>query len=366
MLLSHKSTVKIENHDANILGHMCYAASKLWNVCNYERHHYKDMSLPVSYPDWFYQKKAHKDDVWYKQLPSQTAQEVCKLLDKSWKSFYQLQKTGGIENPNPPHYKQESMPITYMQNGIVHETGSARVRLSLPKRLKNFMADTYDIHADFLYLENLIFKVMDHIKQLKVYPPVHGVCSIIAIYEIDDTELLGDNGQYLSIDLGIHNLMTCYSSGNGDSFVLGRKYLSLCHYYNKKIGRVQSQWHRLQTKKGIRHPKGSRHITRLYRARANAIHDYLHKITRYIVRYCQEHDIHTVVIGDITNIRKDKDLGHVTNQKLHALPFNKLYMMLAYKLQLVGITMVREKEAYSSQVSPLSDAVNKRNADRRN
>ena len=46
-----------------------------------------------------YQKKAHKEDLWYKQLPSQTAQEVCRLLDKAWKSFYALKRTGGIETP---------------------------------------------------------------------------------------------------------------------------------------------------------------------------------------------------------------------------------------------------------------------------
>ena len=27
------------------------------------------------YPDWYYQKSKHKDDLWFKSLPSQTAQE---------------------------------------------------------------------------------------------------------------------------------------------------------------------------------------------------------------------------------------------------------------------------------------------------
>ena len=35
---------------------MCYAASKLWNVCNYERRRYKELGLE-KYPDWYYQKK---------------------------------------------------------------------------------------------------------------------------------------------------------------------------------------------------------------------------------------------------------------------------------------------------------------------
>ena len=53
MLLSHRTSVKIRPEYSNIIGHMCYAASKLWNICNYERHHYKEMGLE-KYPDWYY------------------------------------------------------------------------------------------------------------------------------------------------------------------------------------------------------------------------------------------------------------------------------------------------------------------------
>ena len=37
MLLTQKTTVKLDPDDANFIGHMCYAAFKLWNVCDYER-----------------------------------------------------------------------------------------------------------------------------------------------------------------------------------------------------------------------------------------------------------------------------------------------------------------------------------------
>ena len=60
MLLSHKTSVKICPEYSNIIGHMCYAASKLWNVCNYERRHYKELGLE-KYPDWYYQKKHIKE-----------------------------------------------------------------------------------------------------------------------------------------------------------------------------------------------------------------------------------------------------------------------------------------------------------------
>ena len=60
MLLSHRTSLKICPEYSNIIGHMCYAASKLWNVCNYERHHYKELGLE-KYPDWYYQKKHIKE-----------------------------------------------------------------------------------------------------------------------------------------------------------------------------------------------------------------------------------------------------------------------------------------------------------------
>ena len=365
MLLSHKTTIKLNSDYSNIIGHMCYAAYKLWNVCNFERLHYKEIGL-AKYPDWYYQKKTHKDDLWARQLPSQTAQEVCKQLDKSWKSFYELNKSHGIDNPRPPRFKHDGIAITYMQNAIVHEPGSPIVRLTLSKHLKMYMSETYGINDKYLFLENKFFKNIDNIKQIKVYPPSNGECRIIVIYETEDAVPKPDNGNYLSVDLGIHNLMTCYNSRNGETFIAGRKYLSLCHYYNKEIGRVQSQWSNQQYKNGVKYPKSSKHINKLYAKKNNAITDYIHKITRYIVNYCINNDINTVVIGDITNIRKNKDFGNVTNQKLHALPYKKIYTMLDYKLAQEGITLVKQKESYSSQTSPLSPGVDKYNADKHN
>ena len=361
MLLSHKTKVTLNNDYSNIIGHMCYAAYKLWNVGNYERMNYKELDL-AEYPDWYYQKKYHKDDLWYKQLPSQTAQEVLKLLDKSWKSFYVLQKTHGIENPRPPRFKQSPIVITYMQNAIVHEKNSDTVRLSLPRQLKIYMSETYGISDNYLFLKNVIFKNTDTIKQIKIYPPEGNKCDIIVIYEVEDVMLLPDNGRYLSIDLGLHNLMTCYDSTNGNTFIAGRKYLSICNYFNKEIARVQSQWSSLQSSKGVKYPKSSKHILRLHKKKNNSINDYLHKVTRYIISYCVENQINTVVIGDITNIRKDNNLGNVTNQKLHSLPFAKIYMMLQYKLEMKGITLVKQNEAYTSQTSPLSKNVSKESA----
>ena len=100
--------------------------------------------------------------------------------------------------------------------------------------------------------------------------------------------------------------------------------------------------------------------------RRNCIHDYLHKVTRWIAEYCRKEDIRCVVVGDIRNIRKEKDMGHKTNQKLHSLPYNRLYIMLEYKLKRYGIQLIKQEESYTSQCSPLSPEVSKRYAEASN
>ncbi|MDO4554972.1 MAG: transposase [Lachnospiraceae bacterium] len=356
--LSKKTVIQVCHEEANIIGHLCYAACKLWNICNYERIHYKELPLE-QYPDWYYQKSHHKDDLWFKSLPSQTAQEVCKQLDKAWKSFYRLCKTGGIENPRPPRFKQEPMVVTYMQNAIVHVEGSKMVRLALPKRLKEYMSSAYGVCADYLYLENQIFQNTDIIKQIKIYPPdAKNECGIIVVYEVPDVETKPENGNTLSIDLGLHNLLTCYDSC-GSSFILGRRYLSICHGYDKKIATMQGQWAKCQTAKGVRYPKPSRHLLRMYQKKKNAVRDYLHKVTKYLAEYCKEHEIARVVIGDITNIRKNNNQGKIINQKLHSLPYRRICHLLEYKLKQYGILLVKQNEAYSSQCSPTAPEVSK-------
>ena len=365
--LSYKKNVQLNNNYSNIIGHMCYAAYKLWNVCNYERKNYKEIGL-LNFPNWYYQKKEHKNNLWYKQLPSQSAQEVCKILDKGWKSYFRLKETKGIENPKPPRFKQEPIAITYMQNGIKHDNDSSMVKLTLSKELKDFMSVTYGINDQFIYLENKIFKNINNIKQIKIYPPKDNVCDIIIIYEIEDVTLLKNNNNYLSIDIGLHNLLTCYhyskdnNNLDGNTFIVGRKYLAFCNYYYKEIARVQSEWYKAQNKQGVKYPKTSKHIQRLYKKKNNIIHDYLHKVTNYIVQYCLDNNIHIVVIGDITNIRKDKNFKDSINQKLHSLPYKKIYELLEYKLTLKGIRFIKVKECYSSQVSPLQPQVSKKYA----
>ena len=55
MLLTYQFEIKVNNKLGIILGHLTYAASKLFNVGNYERKEYQSLGFD-SMPDWYDQK----------------------------------------------------------------------------------------------------------------------------------------------------------------------------------------------------------------------------------------------------------------------------------------------------------------------
>ena len=89
MLLTYQFELNVEEKTSIILGHLCYAASKLFNVGNYERKEYKSLGFEKM-PDWYSQKKRLKDNIWYKSLPSQTSQDVLARLNEAWKSYFAI------------------------------------------------------------------------------------------------------------------------------------------------------------------------------------------------------------------------------------------------------------------------------------
>ena len=357
MLLVKKEVFIPTTEQKMIFGHMGYAAYKLWNVGNYEKLNYKKLGMTV-FPNWYDQKKRLKDNFFYKNLPSQTAQYVLQQLQEAWNSFFTLKKTGGVINPKPPRFKHQNMSITFLKDAIV-QTPSC-VRLSIPMQLKQYLK-SQGTDANYIYLKTKRFSDI-HIKELQIKFDKKSYTAI-AVYEIPDVISKSDNGHILSIDLGINNNFTCYDS-DGKTFI-STNLLNITHYFDKEIAHLQTISDRQQNAQGIQYPKKTKRELSLYRKKKNSVDDYVHKATRYIVDYCIQNHIHIIVIGDITNIRRNKDIGR-SNQQLHSFPFYKIYQKLEYKAKLAGINFIKIKESYSSQCPPDSINVSKKYAAKQN
>ena len=341
MLLVHKFQIKPDENTNIILSSLTYASARLFNVGNYERHEYKKLGFDKM-PDWYDQKKRLKDNLWFKSLPSQTAQDVLQRVDEGWKSYFKILKTKGIENPKPPFYKPKGghYNIKYLNNSF--KIFGNTIRFMISKKEKEYLKENYNIINNFFYIT--LDKELNDIKQIEIKYINEYKYDVNVIYEVSDIDIKKSNDRYISIDMGICNLATIYDN-KGYSFIIsGSAYQNTLYYYNKKIAYYKSilDMQRKTTK------CSSKRLKSLYKKKKRVITYILHKSTKMIVDYCYDNDITRVIIGDITNIRKDNNKGHINNQKLHSLPFFDFYKKLEYKLKLRGISLIYENEAYTS------------------
>lgn len=84
------------------------------------------------------------------------------------------------------------------------------------------------------------------------------------------------------------------------------------------------------------------------------IEDYIHKVSRYIVNYCINNNIGSIVIGLNKGWKQEINLGKKTNQKFVEIPFSRLIDKISYKCKLVGISFQINEESYTSKVDHLA------------
>ena len=356
MRLVHSFIFKPNKYESLILGYLTYASARLYNVGLYDRYEYKKLGYE-SMPNWYEQKRNLKNDVWFKSLPSQTAQDVLQRVDEGFKSYFKLLKTKGIENPQGPNYKKKNshFNIKYLNNSF--KLIDNKMRLMIPKGLINHLTlKGYEIKDKYLFIK--LNKEINNIKQIEIKYISDNEYEFKIIYEAIEKELMTDNGKYLSIDMGINNLMTAYDN-KGYSFIIkGNSYQNTLYYYNKKIAYYQSleaKYNNIDNNDFVM----TKRITKLHLIKKRKIDYILHTSTKRILDYCINNQINTVIIGDIKGIRENNNIGKNNNQKLHSLPFDQLYNKLSYKLRLNGINLIYQNESYSSGCAPTSIDVSK-------
>ena len=362
MYLAREEIVEPTEEQSLILGLMGYAAYKLWNVANYERRTWTKDS-PNPYPNFYDQEKRLKTNFFYKNLPSQSAQNVLRRLDESWKSFYALKKSCGVKNPKPPRFKRDKISVTFVQKAI-RVLPNETFRFTIPEQLKAHLREKYGLEVKFLYLKIGRLSGLRGIKEVQVSFRTDGKLKLSIVYEVPRPAEKPDNGRYLAIDLGIKNNFTCYDSANVTSFILSG-WLVKTHWFDKEIARLQSISTAQQAAKGVKYPKPSKKVLKLYERRWLVQRDFLHKSARFLVDYCVQKGLHTIILGDWTKIRENpdgtpKNWGRKKNAKLHAFPFKQFRKILTYKCALVGIRLIVRSEAYTSQCPPDSLGISKK------
>ena len=337
-----KHIIKKSHPYYNMLCEYTHLAKNLYNHANYlVRNEFVETGKWLQYQELDKILKQDFDYPDYRNMPaSQSAQQVLRLLETSWKSFFKSIKDWSknkekyLGKPKLPKYKpKDGKMVLIITNQQVRQKGDL---LHFPKTFCGFT-----VRPRCITLDNF-----EKINQVRVVPKGQSFCLEI-VYSISvESDLLPDNGRYMSIDLGLDNLATVVTNiGLNPIIVNGKGLKSTNQYYNKKKAHYQS------VAKQMNNQHYTNRLYRLTQKRNLKVEDYLHKASRYIVDFALENQINTIVIGNNKNWKQSSSLGKVTNQAFVSIPHQKLIDKICYKAQLCGIQVILTEESYTSGTS---------------
>ena len=324
--------VRVERHiiiKSKEIDKICFLSKNLYNLANYYiRQEFINNRKWIRYKELNSLLKGTSD---YKLLPIQTSQQVLRLLDKNWISFFKSIKD---YSKHPDKYKGRPKLPKYK-----HKTKGRNIVTFTDQQCK--LKDGY-IHfpkrSEILPLKTKV----NNLKGVRIIP--QATCFVIEVIYENPVEIheLKEN-TYLSIDLGINNLVTCVNNIGLQPFIInGRIVKSMNQYYNKFKAVYQSY---------IGDKGNSNRINRLTLKRNNKIQDYLHKTSRFIVNYCLKYGISTIIIGKNKEWKQEINIGKTNNQNFVSIPFDTLIRQITYKAEEVGIAIITNEESYTSKCS---------------
>lgn len=341
-----KHVVKPSNPYYSLLCDYTHKAKNLYNHANYlirQEFCKNNKWLRFGELDKILKGDSTYDD--YRQMPSaQSAQQLLRLVDKVWVSFFRSIKDWSrnpdkyLGKPKLPKYKsKDGKYVLVLTSQEVKLKGGM---LKFPKKFNGF-----EVKPRFVNLDNYIA-----FKQVRVIPKYNSLCvELVYTVEIPDNSL-EDNGYYLGIDIGLDNLATVVNNKGCEPFVINGKGLkSINKYYNKQMSYYRS------ISKKVNNKDYTNRLARLTEKRNLKVDDYLHKASRRIVDYAIESNYNTIVIGNNKNWKQNSKLSKVVNQSFIGLPHKNLISMVQYKAQNVGINVVLTEESYTSGTSFLDN-----------
>lgn len=244
----------------------------------------------------------------------------------------------------PPYKRKNFMPFIWKDTAI-KLLPDGNMRLSMGSNKKPIVIQT-TLSADTKVRQaKLVFEDEKYYLHLAI--------------EVKNVSQKPQNRKVIAVDLGILRPVTCFDGFEVISYH-GGILNSLIRYRNKRLAELQQM---------LSHCKrGSRRYRKLLRAKRkmlrqirSQIKDILHKITSNFLKICLQKEIKTIVIGDVTNIRKRVEGNDKANQKLHQWCFRKIVEMITYKAELLGMDVKLIPEEYTSQTCPMCGSRNRSN-----
>ena len=342
-----KLVYKFRKPKCNQLDLLCSISKKLYNQANwYVRQDFFHLGNWLRYEDLDF---ILKGTYHYKLLKAQTSQQLLKVLDKNWKSFFNAikerkkdkKKFNGM--PRPPKYKKDCNNLLIFTNQNSKIKGNI-ITLTMSKLFINKYPKFKEPIK--ITIPQYKKKSFEKYQQIRILPRKRFYdVEIVYKKEVKKVEL--SQGSYLSIDFGLNNLITTVENKNTKPIIISGKILkSINRQWNRRKARLYS----IKDKQNL---MWTEQLDKITTTRNTVVKEYLHKTAQLIVGYCIKNKIGNICLGKLKEIKKNIRMGRRNNQNFVNLPIQMLKQMITYKAHLVGIKVHEVDESYTSKCSSL-------------
>ena len=344
MKLCFKFKPQINSKQLEIIEELSYHTTKLYNIINYDLRE-------NGFKNYYDIEKQYKSNWHCDFLHSHTRQQMFKVLEQNWKSYFASIKDFRVNPskykglPRPPKFKntdKNKNEIIFTNLAIRYSDGI--LKLSLSKAIKSlFNVESLNFEVS-KKLQNIINWY--ELQQARFnYDKIQKAWYLIIIYNKNEVETTSNN--VMSIDIGLDNLATItFKDGINQYIYCGKKLKSVNSYINKRISYLQS----IEMKKvGSDKFKNTKEINKLRRYRNNYINDYLHKVSKNIIDKAIENNVSRIVIGKLKGVKQNMNF----NKSFVQIPIQRLVELITYKAKLHGISIKLQEESYTSGCSAI-------------
>lgn len=325
----------------DVIDQMCFNSKNLYNYANYIIR--QEFIKNGKYTNYYEMNKNLKTQSDYKSCMSQPANCTLRILDKNWKSFFASIKDW---KKNPSKYLgMPKLPKYQKKDG--------RFLWMIPNNTC-FFKEEGKIHFGLRMLQGYDWKTSAKGRLIQIRFIPRGSCYVMEVVtEIEIPDVVDfESKNIASIDLGVNNFVTMTNNiGLQPIIINGKVVKSINQYYNKCKAKLQSELK-------IRHNKNwSKALEVLTFKRNNRVKNFIHHASRYIVDYCVENGIDTLVCGLNKEWKQECSMSKATNQKFVYMPYDMFIRQLQYKTQEVGMKFILTEESYTSGTSFLDGEV---------
>jgi len=149
-----------------------------------------------------------------------------------------------------------------------------------------------------------------------------------------------------SIDTGVYNLLTIYNPTGEQHIIKGGILLSINHFYNKKIDRLNS------INKKENDKSDYKRLHSLLKERENKINGFMDKVVEILVTKYKEKEV--FIIGYNPNWKNKTNMGKKNNRNFYMIPYKKLIEKLEEKLKCINKKLLIVNESYTSKCDALA------------